>query len=420
MMAEDGIIRVTRRHESGATNTFRITERPPVFVSGSGAELVTAEGQRFLDFVAGSSASALGYGHLAHRAALERAMAGGIFHTGTRLPSTFRAELYEKLANRLPKGLDCFQLANSGAEAIEAAIKAAQFVTKRHGLVAFEGGYHGRTLGALSVTYGAHIRDPFSVMTDTVRFVPFPEAGQPADMEALDRAMKDVKAAAVILEAVQGVNGVRIPPPGFLEEVRRLCTAHGALMVVDEIWNGFGRCGMWFGFETSGITPDLVVMGKALSSSLPLSCVAGPVSILKAWPPGMHTSTFQGNPIACAMACAVIDTIREDDLLGHVHNVIEPAFRAFAANLDGAPGIAAVRVCGAQAAVAFTTPWGAPDAMRSVRLQQEGLANGLLLYSGGSDGNCLMLVPPLVMTASQLEEGLERIIKLIAENGPSV
>lgn len=413
MTADDRINEHSQRYESSAANTFRLTDTPPVFVSGKGAELMTSSGERFLDFVAGSSTNALGYDHPAHREALMQASAGGIYHTGTRLPSRFRVELYEKLAGILPAGLDCFQLANSGSEAVEVAIKAAQFTTGRHGLIAFEGGYHGRTLGALSVTDNRRIREPFSVLTDQVRFVPYPITEQEASLLRLKEALIELSPAGVIIEAVQGVSGVRLPPAGFLKQVRKLCSAHDAVMIVDEIWNGFGRCGAWFGFERDGVTPDLVVMGKAMSASLPLAGVAGPASILKAWPPGMHTSTFQGNPIACAMATAVIDTIKNDNLLGHVSDVIQAGFLTLADELRDVPGIADFRVCGAQAAIAFETESGAADAVRSTALQKAGLSANLLLYGGGMSGESVMLVPPLVMTKDQLDHGLSQLLDLI-------
>ena len=180
-------------------------------------------------------------------------------------------------------------------------------MTGRRRLLSFAGGYHGRTLGALSVTHGPEIRDPFSTLDGIVDFLPYPCAADStgpshdtrACLAALDARLQELSnagdpPAALIVEAVQGVGGVIAAPPAFLAGLQPRCRAHGVILIADEVWSAFGRCGKWFSFQRSGIEPDLVVMGKALSGGLPLSAVAGPSDILKAWPPGMHTSTFQG------------------------------------------------------------------------------------------------------------------------------
>lgn len=426
--SSEEILGITRLRESSAANTFRTTDTPPVFTSGQGAWLVTTTGERYLDLVCGSATSNLGHGHPAHRAALVRALDTGIIHTGTRLPSPFRVELYERLASILPPRLACIQLANSGAEAVEAAIKAAQYVTGRRRLLSFAGGYHGRTLGALSITHGPEIRAPFSTLDGVVDFLPYPCAADStgasqdtrACLTALDarleeRAEADDLPAALIVEAVQGVGGVIAPPPAFLAGLQLRCRAHGVLLIADEIWSGFGRCGEWFSFQRSGIEPDLVVMGKALSGGLPLSAVAGPSGILKAWPPGMHTSTFQGNPLSCAMAVATIDTIRSEGLLNRVKNTIEALLRRRLAPLDELRTVREVRVVGAQAAIEFVDEEGAPDADRVGRLQRRCLDERLLVYGGGRHGNALILVPPLVIDEADLRTALDRIVAFVGD-----
>ncbi len=277
---------LTQRHETSASNTFRLVDDPPVFIRGEGAFLYTADGEAFLDLVCGSATSSLGHDHPAHRAALLAAIHTGILHTGTRLPSPFRAGLYERLAAILPKQLDTFLLANSGAEAVEAAIKAAQFATGSKALIAFAGGYHGRTLGALSVTDGQRITRPFSRLPEVTR-IHFPLSANETEaaLTELEAALTTQPVAAVIVEAVQAVSGLREAPQGFLLSVHALCRRHGALLIIDEIWNGLGRCGTMFGFERHNIVPDLVTFGKGLSASLPLSGVAGSGAVLKAWPP---------------------------------------------------------------------------------------------------------------------------------------
>ena len=429
MRSGDEILGITRRRESSAANTFRTTDAPPVFVSGEGAWLATARGERYLDLVCGSATSTLGHGHPAHRAAIVRALDTGIIHTGTRLPSPFRAELYERLASVLPARLDCFQLVNSGAEAVEAALKVAQYATGRRRLLSFAGGYHGRTLGALSVTHGSRIRDPFTTLDSIVDFLPYPWATDPvgpvhdteACLAALDSRLEalagdDDLPAAMIVEAIQGVGGVIAPPHAFLTGLRDRCRVHGVLLIADEIWSGFGRCGSWFAYEHSGIEPDLVVLGKALSGGLPLSAVAGPSHILKSWPPGMHTSTFQGNPLSCAMAVATIDTIRNDGLLDRAARTIETLMRRKLAPLSRLEAVHDIRATGAQAALEFVRDGAEPDADRVARIQRMCLDEHLLVYAGGWHGSALILVPPLVIDEADLDSALDCVVALVGDD----
>ncbi|MDH3660900.1 MAG: aminotransferase class III-fold pyridoxal phosphate-dependent enzyme [Alphaproteobacteria bacterium] len=429
-MNDSDVLSATREHESRAANTFRLTDDPPVFAQGDGPWLITASGERYLDLVCGSATTNLGHGHPAHRRAVEEVMSSGIWHTGTRLPSPPRAELYRKLAGIMPPRLDCFQLANSGAEAVEAAIKAAQFKTGRKRLMAFEGGYHGRTLGALSVTHGSKIRAPFSTLDKLVDFFPFPSS-RPADgyentteacLEQLETRLSELAKAsdlpaAMILEAVQGVSGVIEPPAKFLHGVRDLATRHGVLLIADEIWSGFGRAGRWFAFERSGMCPDLVTLGKALSGGLPLAAVAGPADILKTWPPGIHTSTFQGNPFASAMASATIDVIRDQDLLTHVRGVVEPLLLDRLGDLATSDSIRAVRCVGAQAAIEFVDLDGKPDADIVLEIQRSCLQERNLVYGGGRWSNVLMLLPPILIDKETLSTSLETIRSIIAGKG---
>lgn len=417
---------LTRAHESTAANTFRLVPDPPVFVRGEGPYLYTQDGTRYLDLVCGSATTNLGHGHPAHTRAIEAALATGILHTGTRLPSSFRAELYERLVSILPPGLDTIQLVNSGAEAIETAIKAAQFATGRHRLVAFEGGYHGRTLGALSITSGERIRKPFPALDALVDILPYPGQSQNADVplsadqclarlaETLDRRKAEgLLPALIVVEAVQAVAGLVGPDIAFLRGIESLARTCDVLIAIDEIWNGFGRTGRWFAYEHAGLKPDLVVMGKALSGGLPLSAVAGRSSLLKAWPPGMHTSTFQGNPLSCAMATATIDSIRAEALLDHVTRKIAPALSGALGRLAARPDVAAVRVAGAQAAIAFRSGDGRPDPARAISLQKALLERRVLAYGGGRSGECLMLVPPINSPLPGLEAALETVVELV-------
>jgi 4-aminobutyrate aminotransferase len=413
-------LRLTRAHETTAANTFRLVPDPPVFVRGDGPWLSTADGTRYLDLVCGSATTNLGHAHPAHLAAVQQALATGILHTGTRLPSFFRAALYDQLLAILPRGLTRIQLVNSGAEAVETAIKAAQFATGRSRLVAFEGGYHGRTLGALSLTSGTRIRAPFQLLQANIDILPYPgpnvttdQALAAANTLFASRAAANDLPALVLVEAVQAVSGLVPAGPAFLRGLSDLCRSNDIPLALDEIWNGLGRTGHWFGFNVAEITPDLVIMGKALSGGLPLSAVAAGERFLGQWPAGMHTSTFQGNPLACAMAVATLETIRNHDLLTHVRQVIEPLLTSALMSLRGQSGVADVRIAGAQAAISFCNAAGQPDPTRAVALQRAMLDRHVLVYGGGASGECLMLVPPINLAAETLSAALTTLVSLI-------
>lgn len=410
----DEINRVTRTVESRAVNTFRLVDDPPVFLRGEGPWLFDADGQRWLDLVCGSATTALGHGHPAHQAAIAEVLKTGILHTGTRLPSPFRARLYTELQAVLPAHLDTVHLANSGSEAVETALKAAMHATGRHHIIAFEGGYHGRTLGALALTHASHLRAPFEPWSRPwVTFCPY--AGSDADAAAALAVLEkrlvaaNGSVAAVVVEAVQGVSGVLGPSAVFLRGVEHLCRSQGVILVLDEIWSGLGRSGRMFAFEHAGIEPDLVALGKGLSASLPLSAVAGRGSILKGWAPGAHTSTFMGNPLACAAAAATLRTLREEDLPERAETGIAPAMEAALRPLAEAGTARVVRVVGAQAAINLGS------AARVVEVQRRALREArVLVYGGGREGDCVMLLPPLTIGLDTLRDGLEAIARIVA------
>ncbi len=397
---------LTRRIESTAVNTFRLTPTPPLFVRGEGPFLYTEEGERYVDLVCGSATTVLGHGHPAQTQAISDALASGILHTGTRLPSPCRAALYRRLLEILPPHLDAVHLANSGAEAIETCLKAAIFATGRRRFIAFEGGYHGRTLGALALTHSGKLRAPFEPWDRPwVDFAPYAstDAEAPAALAALDAILASSgPCAAVVIEAVQGVSGVRGPSATFLQGVAARAARHGALLIVDEIWSGLGRSGRWFAFEHADLRPDLVALGKGLSASLPLSAAVGRGDLLRRWPPGSHTSTFQGNPLACAAAEATLRTLRDERLVERGASEIEPWMRTAFGHLEG------VRVVGAQMAIDL----GSRE--RCMEVQRRALEDErILVYGGGISGEALMILPPLNIPQDVLLDALARLKALI-------
>ncbi|MGI9417291.1 MAG: aspartate aminotransferase family protein [Geminicoccaceae bacterium] len=425
------IIELTRRHESTALNTFGMGENPPLFVRGEGPFLFTDEGECYVDLVAGSAVTNLGHGLKAHRDAVQGAIERGIYHTGTRLAHVDRAELYGDLASVLPDTLSRFHLVSVGTEAVETAIKAAQYHTRRPRLFAFEGGYHGRTVGALSITHSEHLHRIFSTLKDVVTFIPFPyrfrsdAAGEDMKslmafcLETLEQRLAEARAAddlpsAIILEAIQGTSGAVRPPPGFLKEVRALAARFDVLLIVDEIWTGFGRTGKWFAFQHDGVEPDLVCLSKGLTAGLPLAGVAGREDILGAWPAGIHTSTFQGNPIASAMARATIAEMKAKRWVEHAAGPIENAFAAKLGPLADHPSIRETRWVGAAAAIEFSDADGNPDPKLRQAVQAACADRRILVYGGGRQANSIILLPPINIDVDVLENALDRILDATA------
>ncbi|QFZ22338.1 acetylornithine transaminase [Saccharothrix syringae] len=278
-------------------------------VRGEGAHVWDADGNRYLDLVTGIAVNALGHAHPAVVAAVTEQI-GKLAHTSNLYinePALALAERLLDLAGVDGDGRVLF--CNSGAEANEAALKISRR-TGRTKVVATEGGFHGRTMGALALTGQPAKRIPFEPLVPGVVHVPY------GDVAALEAAIDD-ETAAFVVEPIQGENGVVVPPEGYLEAARRITADHGALLVLDEVQTGVGRLGTWFAFHQVGVAPDVITLAKGLGGGLPLgACIAfGPAKDL--FEPGHHGTTFGGNPVCCAAALAVLDTIAADGLLEH-------------------------------------------------------------------------------------------------------
>jgi acetylornithine/N-succinyldiaminopimelate aminotransferase len=278
-------------------------------VRGEGAHVWDADGNRYLDLLTGIAVNALGHAHPAIVAAVTEQI-GRITHTSNLYINEPALKLAERLLDL--SGVDGdgrVLFCNSGAEANEAAFKLSRR-TGRTKVVSTDGGFHGRTMGALALTGQPAKRAPFEPLVPGVVHVPY------GDVAALEAAIDD-ETAAFIVEPIQGENGVVVPPEGYLQAARRITAEHGALLVLDEVQTGVGRLGTWFAFHQAGIVPDVITLAKGLGGGLPLgACIAvGPAKDL--FEPGQHGTTFGGNPVCCAAALAVLDTIAADGLLEH-------------------------------------------------------------------------------------------------------
>ncbi len=386
----------SERYSRVLMNTFG----PPkaVLVRGEGAYVWDADGRRYLDLLAGIAVNALGHAHPTLTAAIS-AQLGTLGHVSNFFATPTQVALAERLVE-LAGGDSASRvfLANSGTEANEGVMKMARR-TGRPRILALEGAFHGRTMGALAMTYKPAYREPFEPLPGGVEFLPFGDTG------ALEAAMAD-DVAALVVEVVQGEAGVRPLPAGYLAHARRLADEVGALLVVDEVQTGVGRTGEWFAFTRpelgGGVRPDVVTLAKGLGGGFPIGAVVAlserAATLLG---PGQHGTTFGGNPVAAAAALATLGVIERDGLLAHVREV----GARLAAELH-APLVAAVRAVGLLVAVELTAPVAAQVA--ELALEAGFIVNPVT-------ASALRLAPPLVVTWDQLSTFVEFLAALPAD-----
>ena len=307
MMETATIFDLENTHGSGAYG-----KRPLALVKGRGVWLWDAEGNRYLDAASGQGVAALGHCHPAVVDAI-KAQAGQLITLQEAFYNDRRAELYPLLASLTPGDLKRFFLCNSGAEAIEGALKVAILLTGRAGIVAAKRSFHGRTTGALSLTWTPKYRKPFQDWLPSASYVAYNNIDEA-------RAAITEQTAAVVIEPVQGEGGVHPADSDYLQALRECCDRVGAMLVVDEIQTGFGRTGKLFGFEQAGILPDILALGKAIGGGLPMGAVCWRAAHGEI-PRATHGSTFGGNPLACAAAIAALSAIRDLNLPQHADEV---------------------------------------------------------------------------------------------------
>ena len=411
---------ITKKFESSAVNTFKIGD-PKNFIYGKDEYLYTDNKNKYLDLVSGSAVTILGHNNKEHIKITKQVLKSGIFHTGTRLTNKYREDLYLILDKVLPKNINTFHLVNSGSEAVETALKVVQYVTKKSGAISFTGGYHGRTIGALSVTHDKKLRTSFQTLKNNV-FLPYPgtyknNKEKYSEEECLNKINNYFKKKknlppVAIIECIQAVSGIIIPSKKFIKAVFKILKKNNIYIIADEIWNGMGRTGRLFSFEKYDVKPDIVCLGKSLSATIPLSAVAAPKKLLKNWPPGIHTSTFQGNPIACALSKSTFDQILSKKLLVRV-NKIEQIFKQFSSRIINCKYVGDVRVVGAQAGIEFLDKKNLPNKHIVNILVKTLLIKKIIVYAGGEKSNVLMLIPPIIIKYNNLKKALKIIEKEI-------
>jgi 4-aminobutyrate aminotransferase len=390
---------------------------------GEGHRLYDTGGKGYLDFANGIAVTALGHRHPRVTAAIHAQVDRLIGPTGAIGYAEPVVRLAALLADTLPDPIDSLMFLNSGSEAIDGALKLARRVTGRPGIVAFRGGFHGRTFGATSVTTSSlNYRTGYEPLLPGVHVAPYPaafpdfdgdeEAASAAALAGLRSIFETLIApsqvASVIIEPVRGEGGYNPAPAAFLRGLRAICDEHGILFIADEVQTGFARTGRMWGFEHAGMTPDVVVLAKAIANGLPLSAIATSRALMDRWGKSAHGSTYGGNPVACAAGIAVLETITDERL---VENAAARGLE-LRAGLDRIaaeePRIGDVRGPGLMVGVEFVDPdSGAPDGATAKAAIAKAAELGLLVLTCGTSGQVIRWIPPIDVTAAEISEAVE-------------
>jgi 4-aminobutyrate aminotransferase-like enzyme len=384
---------------------------PPVFWERAcGCNVWDADGNRYVDLTAGFGVANVGHAHPRVVEAVQEQAERLLHALGDVHPAGVKVALCEALARRFPGGGPAKAvLGTSGSDAVEAALKTAVVATGRAGVVAFEGAYHGLSLGALDATHRRFFREPFAArLPAATRFARFGDAD-----DALRAARESpLPVGAVLVEPIQGRGGERVPPRGFLRALRELCDREGFLLVLDEVYTGFGRTGRWFACEDEGVVPDLLCVGKGLGGGMPLSACLGRAEVMDRWPASagesLHTQTFLGHPPACAAALASLAVLAEEKLPERAAEVGARALAWLRRALSGAAGAREVRGRGLLLGLECESP------ARAARACAGALARGIVVIPSGDDGRVVSITPPLCIDADLLEGCLEVLAKELA------
>ncbi|MEA2652457.1 MAG: 4-aminobutyrate aminotransferase [Chloroflexota bacterium] len=401
----------------------------------SGSWIETIDGARYLDYTCGIGVTNTGHAHPRVVAAISEQAARGIHLQQNILYHQPGLELHRRLPQRFPNprpGVDYgLFLSNSGAEAVEAAMKLAKAATHRPSFIAFRGGFHGRTHGALSLTsssvkYRAH----FDPLVGGIHFAPFPyplrmggaDAALAATMAAIDELFATTVApddvAAFVVEPVLGEGGYVVPPDGFLPALREVADRHGILLAVDEVQSGYARTGRFFATEWTDATPDIVIMAKGIASGLPLSGILAPRELLDRLAPGSHGGTYGGNAVACAAALATLDVVDDERLAERAERIGTQMLASLGQAAIGHPSVAEVRGRGLMLAIEFADPDGlAPRPDLAKGLLVEAMARNVLLLTCGTHGQAVRIIPPLVTTDNEVELAVAAITESLEAIG---
>ncbi len=389
-------------------NVTCLAPEPPIFwEEARGANVWDVDGNRFVDLGGGFGVAAAGHAHPAVARAVADQSTRLLHAMGDVHPPRVKVELLEALVARFPGGCEARAvLGTSGSDAVEIALETALLATGRVGILAFEGAYHGLSLGALDVTWRDDFRTPFrALLPDRTLFAPY------GDLRETERHADatELEIGAVLVEPLQGRGGERVPPKGFLAGLRRLCDDRGWLLIADEVYTGFGRTGRWFACEHEEVVPDLLCVAKGLASGMPLSACVGRRALMDAWPASggeaLRTQTFLGHPPGCAAALASMRVLEEEKLVDRAAELGRSALTWLREATEGHPAVRECRGLGLMLGVECHEPTVAH------RTCAEALRRGFILLPSGHRGEVISLTPPLVIGREALEAGLRCLVE---------
>lgn len=408
---------------------------PIVWERAKGVNVWDAEGKKYLDLTAAFGVAAAGHANPIVVKAGQKQMGKLLHAMGDVHPHELKAKLARELSkitferwssigNRRSaignsaKTIFC----NSGFEAVEAALKTAMLATGKRGVITFSGAYHGLGYGALNATHRDHFRTSFrSQLRQFCYFAPFPvKKKNLVEVESVIRSyFRKIKIGAILVEPIQARGGINIPPPEFLPLLRKICDEFGALLILDEIYTGFGRTGKWFACEHTKTVPDVICLGKALTGGFPLSACVGRADLMdESWPPSsgeaIHTSTFLGHPVGCAMALAQIEEIRKQKLVEQSAALGKFLLNELRTQISNSQFQIEIRGVGLMAGLELKTKNGSPATKASLQIIKAMLHRGFILLPEGEHANIISFTPPLTISERDLANTIKSLSKLLA------
>ncbi|MEI2389245.1 aspartate aminotransferase family protein [Priestia megaterium] len=388
------------------------------------------DGKEYLDFTSGIATTNVGHRHPKVVKAIKDG-ADQLLHgpSGVIMYESI-LKLADELGKVTPGNLDCFFFGNSGTEAIEGALKLARHVTKRPYVISFLGCFHGRSMGALSVTTSKSKYRQFQQPSGLTYQIPYANPKEcPAELDSdvyfTEKLEKDFEilfkhqvtpeeVAAVILEPVLGEGGYIIPPKSWMKKLREICDRHGILLIFDEVQTGFGRTGEWFAGQTFDVVPDIMAIAKGIASGIPLSATVASQELMKQWPLGTHSTTFGGNPIGCSAALATLEVMKEEQLLDNTKKMGAYALEKLYLLKDKHSVIGDIRGLGLMIGIEIVNPdTGEGDGDALFEILDVALEKGVLFYFCGNASEVIRMVPPLTVTKEQIDAGIRMLDEAI-------